>query len=151
MRFLYGDPHGVGAMDPRSGQPRSFRLNDDGGIQLRQVLAQRALARACAATAPEDKDGRPNPKALVFTTFADTARHLYDGIAEWARNELGVHAALVTGGDGNRCTTGPADLAGILARFAPRNGLPNPRKYGDCGVDSDLDIHLGIDKNERDQ
>ena len=31
------------------------------------------------------------------------------------------------------------------------NGLPNPRKSGDRGVDGDLDIHLGIDKDGRDQ
>lgn len=31
------------------------------------------------------------------------------------------------------------------------NGLPNPKKSGDEGVDGDLDIHLGIDKNGRDQ
>ena len=31
------------------------------------------------------------------------------------------------------------------------NGLPNPRKSGDQGIDSDMDIHLGIGKDERDQ
>ena len=30
-------------------------------------------------------------------------------------------------------------------------GLPNPRKSGDEGVDGDLDIHLGIDADGRDQ
>ena len=32
-----------------------------------------------------NKDGKPNRKALVFTAFADTARYLYDQLAEWAR------------------------------------------------------------------
>ena len=31
------------------------------------------------------------------------------------------------------------------------NGLPNPRKSGDGGVDGDMDIHLGLDKGGRDQ
>ena len=31
------------------------------------------------------------------------------------------------------------------------NGLPNPRKSGDGGVDGDLDIHLGVDKDGRDK
>jgi len=31
------------------------------------------------------------------------------------------------------------------------NGLPNPKKSGDEGVDGDLDIHLGIDENGKDQ
>ena len=30
-------------------------------------------------------------------------------------------------------------------------GLPNPKKSGDLGVDGDLDIHLGVDKDGRDQ
>ncbi len=31
------------------------------------------------------------------------------------------------------------------------NGLPNPKKSGDKGVDGDLDIHLGIDEDGKDQ
>ena len=31
------------------------------------------------------------------------------------------------------------------------NGLPNPRKSGDKGVDGGMEIHLGVDKNGRDQ
>ena len=31
------------------------------------------------------------------------------------------------------------------------NGLPNPRKSGDRGIDGDLDIHLGVDKKGIDQ
>ena len=69
---------------------------------------------------PVDKDGCANRKALVFTTFADTARYLYDGLADWARDTLRVHMALVTGGAGNRSTSGAADFAGILERFAPK-------------------------------
>ena len=68
-----------------------------------------------------DKDGRRNRKALVFTTFADTARYLYDHVKE-SRGELGddVQVALVTGGDGNRSTTGASKLVDVLEQFAPR-------------------------------
>ena len=48
-RFLYGEPRGVGEMDPGGNRNRSFRLKEDGGIDLKQVLAQKPLARACAA------------------------------------------------------------------------------------------------------
>ncbi len=68
-----------------------------------------------------DKDGRRNRKALVFTTFADTARYLYDDIVDsHIGRELGVHIALVTGGDGNRSTTGASKFIDILEQFAPR-------------------------------
>ena len=70
--------------------------------------------------APLDKDDRANRKALVFTTFADTARYLYSHLEEWTRDELGVHIALVTGGDGNRSTAGTSRFIDILAGFAPR-------------------------------
>lgn len=47
-RFLYGEPTAVGALDPRDGDAKSFRLNKDGGITLRQALAQKPLAKTCA-------------------------------------------------------------------------------------------------------
>ncbi len=31
------------------------------------------------------------------------------------------------------------------------NGLPNPKKSGDAGIDGDLDIHLGVDKDGKDK
>ena len=31
------------------------------------------------------------------------------------------------------------------------NGLPNPRKSGDRGIDGDMDIHLGVDEGGRDK
>ena len=83
-------------------------------VALREVL-QRKVAEP-----PADKDGRANRKLLVFTTFADTARYLYENISDWARNDLGVHTALVTGGDENRSTAGVWRFDDILARFAPR-------------------------------
>ena len=80
---------------------------------LKRVVAKKVRS------APKDKDGRPNRKVLVFTTFADTARYLYDNVAEWAQ-ELGVHAALATGGNGNMATRGRSSMEDILGRFAPR-------------------------------
>ena len=56
---------------------------------------------------------------LVFTTFADTARYLYDNVETWAQ-ELGVHTALATGSSGNRTTVGGTAMEEILGRFAPR-------------------------------
>ncbi len=32
-----------------------------------------------------------NRKVLVFTAFSDTAEYLYEHVARWARDELGVH------------------------------------------------------------
>ena len=81
--------------------------------ELKRVIAEKVR------TASKDKDGRPNRKVLVFTTFADTARYLYENVEKWAR-ELGVHAALATGGSGNKATLGGASMEEVLGRFSPR-------------------------------
>ena len=70
--------------------------------------------------APLDRDGNANRKVLVFTTFADTARYLYSNLEKWAQHDLGVHIALVTGGNNNRSSVGSSQFIDILARFAPR-------------------------------
>ncbi|MDE0250644.1 MAG: helicase-related protein [Gammaproteobacteria bacterium] len=88
--------------------------------------------------APLDKDGCANRKALVFTTFADTARYLYSHLEEWARDELNVHIALVTGGEGNRSSVGTSRFIDILARFAPK------AQQTEC-VDKEIDILVATD------
>jgi len=63
-----------------------------------------------------------NHKIIVFSAFADTARYLYDELAGWADESLGLHSALVTGAGANR-TNLPGlrtDLSSVLAAFAPR-------------------------------
>ena len=85
-----------------------------------KLSALKRVLRSKADEAPLDKDGRVNRKALVFTTFADTARYLYDHLEVWASHELGIHIALVTGGDGNRSSVGASQFIDLLARFAPR-------------------------------
>ena len=90
--------------------------------------------------APVDLDGNANRKALVFTSFADTARYLYDHLEGWARGELGARIALVTGGDGNRSGAGSAKFFDILARFAPRAQQAGPGGGGD-----EIDILIATD------
>ena len=67
-----------------------------------------------------DKDGHLNRKVLVFTTFADTARYLFENIRNsHICNALGARVALVTGGDGNARSAGESKFEKILGRFAP--------------------------------
>jgi hypothetical protein len=65
-------------------------------------------------------DGSPNPKALVFTAFADTAKYLYQELLPVAKR-LGVQIALVTGSGGNASTYGATDFNTILLNFSPRS------------------------------
>jgi len=67
-----------------------------------------------------DRLDRPNRKVLVFTAFADTAAYLYGQLHTWARDELGIHTALVTGNaSGCKTTFGKADFNSILINFSP--------------------------------
>ena len=81
---------------------------------LKRVLQEKV------ESAPKDKDGRANRKALVFTTFADTAKYLYKQLYNWATDDLGVAIALVTGGGGNHSSLKETDFIRILSRFAPK-------------------------------
>lgn len=65
------------------------------------------------------KDGKPNKKVLVFTAFADTAQYLYDNLAAWAKKELGIHTAVVTGGNDNHATFDKTEFNRILTNFSP--------------------------------
>ena len=65
-----------------------------------------------------DRDGLDNRKVLVFTTFKDTARYLYENLSDLA-GELGVNAAWVSG-DEAAASTGANKFHRILSDFAPR-------------------------------
>ena len=73
-RFLYGEPRGVGAMDPDGNEVKSFRLNEDGGIDLKKVLVQKPLARACAAWIQKRVDIRTVKRANFCTASSITSR-----------------------------------------------------------------------------
>lgn len=78
------------------------------------------LIQAKVQNPPLTRDGQPNRKVLLFTAFADTAQYLYDHLHQWARQTLGIHAALVTGGGDNQTTLGKTDFNHILTNFSPR-------------------------------
>ena len=62
-----------------------------------------------------------NKKVIVFTAFADTANYLYEHLADWAQETLGLHAALVTGTGTNKTNLSSIkkDLNSILTTFSP--------------------------------
>jgi len=113
----------------------------------RQVGAARDAKLAALRTSIAQKCLQPlnagNRKIIVFTAFADTARYLFEHLAPWALDELGLHAALVTG-TGHNQTTLPTirkDLVGILTAFAPRSkGRPV-----EFATEGELDLLIATD------
>jgi SNF2 family DNA or RNA helicase len=90
-----------------------------------------------------DNQGRQNHKLLVFTAFADTAAYLYEHIHEWARNELHIHVALVTGGGNNRTTFGGTDYNQILINFSPNS--KHRAKMRSMRQDAEIDLLIATD------
>ncbi len=79
-----------------------------------------------------------NRKVLVFTAFSDTADYLYDHVSEFARRDLGLEVAEVTG-NGCACTIKavPPHMQEVLACFSPvskESDVVAPQLAG-CDVD----------------
>ena len=84
-----------------------------------------------------------NRKVIVFTAFADTAQYLYENLALWAKETLGLDTALVTGAGRNQ-TTLPRlgkDLGSILTAFSPRS-KERPEELANEG---ELDLLIATD------
>lgn len=62
-----------------------------------------------------------NKKVIIFSAFADTVQYLYDNLNIWAKKELGLNSAMVTGGDNNKTNLKGcrSDLNSILINFSP--------------------------------
>lgn len=92
-------------------------------------------------TAPLNPD---NKKVIVFTAFADTAQYLYAHLTEWARKELGIHSALITGGGTNKTTLSGvgSELNSLLTAFSP---VSKERNKIDPGASSEIDLLIATD------
>jgi len=117
--------------------------------EAREIDAQRDEKLRRLKQALTEKWASPinvgNKKVIVFTAFADTARYLYDNIAEWARKEHGLHSALVTGGTGSCKTTMPKvrnDMTSIITSFSP---LSKERDKIDKTLSEEIDILIATD------
>ncbi|HYN10612.1 MAG TPA: DEAD/DEAH box helicase [Vicinamibacterales bacterium] len=84
-----------------------------------------------------------NRKVVVFTAFADTARYLYDQLAPWAKDRLGIESALVTGAGRNQTTLTNLrkDLGSILTAFSPRS----KERPAELAGEGELDLLIATD------
>ncbi len=85
-----------------------------------------------------------NRKVLVFTAFSDTADYLYEHVSDFAKRELGLECAKVTG-NGCACTIAavPSQMQEVLACFSPvskERDVVAPRLAG-----KDVDIVIATD------
>ena len=98
-----------------------------------KLLEIRREVRNRAEHHTTNRDGDPNRKMLVFTTFKDTARYLFEHLTDLA-GELGLNMAMVSG-DETRTHAGANNFNAILSNFAP---VARNRKEEDSAADIDL-------------
>tara|TARA_R110002096_G_scaffold53277_2_gene138540 strand:- start:100 stop:1605 length:1506 start_codon:yes stop_codon:yes gene_type:complete len=103
-------------------------------LSLKQLIAEKC----------QNPINEGNRKIIVFTAFSDTAGYLYDNIAQWARDELGVYAAQITGSGTNK-TTLPGqsnNFDSLLASFSPRS---KERGKIDAKATDEIDLLIATD------
>jgi len=78
-----------------------------------------------------------NKKVLVFTAFSDTAKYLYENLIDFAKHEVGLKMALVTGSE-TKTQFGASDFNSILTNFSPRskerNKRPSMKQEGEIDI-----------------
>jgi SNF2 family DNA or RNA helicase len=105
-------------------QAKAIGPERDGKLASLKELIQKKI------TSPNlRKDGLVNRKILIFTAFSDTASYLHGTLEKWAREELQIHLALVTGSGLNKTSLGSNEYNQILTNFSPeskdRNRIPS--------------------------
>ncbi len=85
-----------------------------------------------------------NHKIVIFTAFADTAEYLYKHIKKWAKSELNLYSALITGSGTNKSTMPKAgsELNMLLTHFSPRS---KERNKVTADVQDQIDILIATD------
>ncbi|WP_257294454.1 helicase-related protein [Endozoicomonas sp. YOMI1] len=85
-----------------------------------------------------------NKKVIIFTAFADTAQYLYQHIAPWVSQQLGLHTALVTGAGSNKSTLAgvSSDLNNLLTAFSP---VSKERSKVNDSPGGEIDILIATD------
>jgi len=85
-----------------------------------------------------------NKKIIIFTAFADTAKYLYEHTSKWAKNDLGIYAALVTGSGDNKTEIPDIrkDLASIITSFSP---VSKEREKVDSALTAEIDLLIATD------
>ncbi|NMM77531.1 helicase [Rhodococcus sp. SRB_17] len=105
---------------------------DDKLLRLRDLIAKKSKNPINAG----------NRKVIIFTAFADTANYLYEQLAGWAKADLGIESALVTGSGRNQSTLPlRRDLSSILTAFSPRS----KERPEELAIEGELDLLIATD------
>lgn len=87
-----------------------------------------------------DKSKQNNKKLLIFTTYSDTAKYLYNCLKDYVTNDLNLNIALVSGSDTISTYNNINKFDDILENFSPYSKLEETRIGND-----QIDILIGTD------
>ena len=105
--------------------------------RVREIVSQKVGEPAL------NKEGNPVRKVIIFTAFADTARYLYENLAPFCRDTLGIHTALICGGGKYQTSLGKNDFEQILTNFSPIS--KNRDKQPQLPQNEEIDLLIATD------
>lgn len=88
----------------------------------------------------ENPINRDNKKIIIFTAFADTANYLYENISKYAKGELNLNTAVITGSENPKTTLKSIknEFNTVLLNFSPKS-------KGRVGDEEEIDILIATD------
>jgi len=119
-------------------QAKQITVERDAKLQTLKDLISEKVSNPTST-----RSGKVNKKAIVFTAFSDTAEYLYDSLHDWAKKDLGIHIALVTGTGANQTTFGRTYFNEILTNFSPIS--KNRAKVPSMPQDEEIDLLIATD------
>lgn len=103
------------------------------------ITADRDEKLQALKTLIENKAKETNKKLLIFTTYSDTAKYLYDNLKNLVFDDFKLNIALVSGND-SISTYGKNNFDEILENFSPYSKLGEKRNNAE-----QIDILIGTD------
>ena len=115
------------------GEVREINPSRDGKLaELMRAIRNRH------AKPTRSRDGTPNRKLIVFTTFKDTAEYLYCQLGH-ILDKAGINYAMVAG-DTVKASIGRSDFQDVLSRFAP-----DARSVDGINKEGQIDLLIATD------
>lgn len=116
-------------------EARKITVNRDAKLQDLKKLIKEKIAN------PINKN---NNKFIIFSSFADTAKYLYENISVYVKKEFSLESALVTWSWNNKVTTKniSTDLSSVLINFSP---ISKEKEKIYPNIKEDIDILIATD------
>jgi superfamily II DNA/RNA helicase len=133
------------SLDPILKNSKKVNPQRDGKLNDIKSLIQKKVSNPI-----NNINGTPNKKIIIFTAYSETAEYLYENIKNWAKENLNIYSAIVTGSK-ESCKTNfnPSgfislnDFNSILINFSPNS--KNRNLLSRMPQNQEIDILIATD------